>query len=142
MPVRGRLLIAGLLFIGEPGTGKTHLAVAMLESLIENGFDVSGGIHARIPQGKRRAERERTITVRTLPENRCSNDFPAEISYRWGLFLSTWLRFVHVRRRLTVADDDGAHQAAVGVIQDVGSVLVRIAVRDGIAQFVQLGGPG
>ena len=29
----------GLLFIGEPGTGKTHLAVAALRSLIERGFE-------------------------------------------------------------------------------------------------------
>jgi DNA replication protein DnaC len=28
----------GLLFIGEPGTGKTHLAVAVLQRLIEHGF--------------------------------------------------------------------------------------------------------
>lgn len=29
----------GLLFIGDTGTGKTHLAVAMLHRLIENGFE-------------------------------------------------------------------------------------------------------
>lgn len=29
----------GLLFIGEPGCGKTHLAVAVLQRLIENGFE-------------------------------------------------------------------------------------------------------
>jgi DNA replication protein DnaC len=29
----------GLLFIGSPGTGKTHLAVAVLRSLIERGFE-------------------------------------------------------------------------------------------------------
>ncbi|MCS7044598.1 MAG: ATP-binding protein [Bryobacteraceae bacterium] len=28
----------GLLFVGEPGTGKTHLAVAVLRRLIEHGF--------------------------------------------------------------------------------------------------------
>ncbi len=29
----------GLVFIGEPGCGKTHLAVAVLQRLIENGFE-------------------------------------------------------------------------------------------------------
>jgi DNA replication protein DnaC len=29
----------GLLFIGEPGTGKTHLAVSVLRRLIDRGFD-------------------------------------------------------------------------------------------------------
>jgi len=31
----------GLLFIGSPGCGKTHLAVAALAGLIERGFDVT-----------------------------------------------------------------------------------------------------
>ena len=35
----------GLLLIGEPGTGKTHLAIAALRQIVDKGFEGDGAVH-------------------------------------------------------------------------------------------------